>query len=445
MKPLVYVMLAIALTGGVLNAAPGGDGVFPYPWETHTLENGLRVVMIPMSSGGLMSYYSVVRTGSRDEYEAGKTGFAHFFEHMMFRGTKNYPASVYDRMVTEMGADANAYTTDDLTAYHLSFASQDLETVIKLESDRFQHLDYAEAPFQTESGAVYGEYRKNRTSPWEVLIEALQETAFTKHTYGHTTMGYEADIKAMPTMYAYSKEFFSRYYRPENVVLLLAGDFDAKKTLDMIRKYYGGWQKGYVAPAVPVEPAQTAERKISVSYDGKTLPLLVVAYKGEALDPSNRLMVAGSMLDDLLFGETSEIYKKLVLQEQKVQFISADFDFNRDPGLWAIYAMVKDAKDLPYVQAEIDRTVETFRTTQVDAKKLANVKKRLKYSFLMNLDTPDKVAGRLARLVAITGGIDVVNQLYAAYDAVTAADIQNAVATYLTPARRTIATLKGRD
>ncbi|MFA6234295.1 MAG: pitrilysin family protein [Bacteroidota bacterium] len=445
MKLLVYVMLAYALTGGVLNAAPGGNGVFPFAWESHTLENGLRVILIPMSSGGLMSYYSVVRTGSRDEFETGKTGFAHFFEHMMFRGTKNYPAAKYDRMVTEMGADANAYTTDDLTAYHLSFASQDLETVIKLESDRFQYLDYEEAPFQTESGAVYGEYRKNRTSPWEVLFESLQKTAFTKHTYGHTTMGFEADIKAMPTLYGYSKEFFSRYYRPENVVLLLAGDFDAKKTLEMIRKYYGGWKKGYVAPSIPAEPAQTAERKVAVSYDGKTLPLLVIAYKGERFDPANRLMVAGSMLDDLLFGETSEIYKKLVLNEQKVQFISADFDFNRDPGLWSVYAMVKDAKDLPYVQAEIDRTVATFRDTPVAEKKLTNLKKRLKYSFLMSLDTPDKVTSRLARLVAITGGIDVVDQLYKSFDAVTAADIQKAVAMYLTPARRTIATLKGRD
>jgi zinc protease len=443
-KLLMLVMIAIAMTGGT-HAAPGGKGVFPYTVQTHTLDNGLRVILIPMSSGGLMSYYSVVRTGSRDEYEPGKTGFAHFFEHMMFRGTKNYPAALYDRMVTEMGADANAYTTDDLTAYHLSFASRDLETVIKLESDRFQYLDYAEAPFQTEAGAVYGEYRKNRTSPWEVLFESLQKTAFTRHTYGHTTMGFEADIKAMPTLYAYSKEFFSRYYRPENVVLLLAGDFEPDKTLAMIRKHYGGWKKGYVAPAVPVEPAQTAERKVDVRYDGKTLPLLVVAYKGERMDVSNKLMVAGSMLDDLMFGETSEIYKKLVLKEQKVQFISADFDFNRDPGLWSVYAMVKDAKDIPYVRAEIDRTVEVFGTSPVDGKKLENLKKRLKYAFLMNLDTPDKVAGRLARFVAITGGMDIVDQLYAAYDAVTAADIQQAVTTYLTPARRTIATLKGRD
>ena len=93
-----------------MSAAPAAGGIFPYTTHTFTLGNGLKVIMIPMSSGGLMSYYSIVRTGSRDEFEAGKTGFAHFFEHMMFRGTKNFPAKIYDRMVTEMGADANAYT-----------------------------------------------------------------------------------------------------------------------------------------------------------------------------------------------------------------------------------------------------------------------------------------------------------------------------------------------
>lgn len=437
-------MLAIAMTGG-LEAATGGDGVFPYAWETHTLDNGLRVILIPMSGSGLMSYYSIVRTGSRDEYETGKTGFAHFFEHMMFRGTKNYPASLYDRMVTEMGADANAYTTDDLTAYHLSFATGDLETVVTLESDRFRYLDYEEGPFQTEAGAVYGEYRKNRTNPWEVLFEALRKTAFTRHTYGHTTIGFEADIIAMPSLYEYSKAFFNRYYRPENVVLLLTGDFDGRQAMKLIRKYYGDWKKGYVPPQVQVEPEQTEERRVEVRYDGKTLPLLVLSYKGERLDPADRRMVAGSMLDELIFGETSDIYKQLVLREQNVQFINASFGFNRDPGLWSVYTMVKAETDLPYVLAEIDRAIERFRDEPVDQQTLDNLKKRLKYSFLMNLDTPNKVAGRLARLIAITGDMAVVDQLYAAYDAVTVEDIQEAVRTYLVPARRTIVTLKGRN
>ncbi len=430
--------------GVSMQAAQRGGGVIPFQSTVFRLDNGLKVIMVPISGGGLMSFYSIVRTGSRDEYEPGKTGFAHFFEHMMFRGTKNYPAAVYDSMVTDMGADANAYTTDDYTAYHLSFASEDLETVVRLESDRFQYLEYEEAAFQTEAGAVYGEYRKNRSDPWEVLYEDLQSTAFTTHTYGHTTMGYEADIIAMPSMYEYSKEFFSRYYRPENTVLLLVGDFDADDAKDMIGKYYAAWTPGYVVPEILQEPSQRSERRVSVTYEGRSLPLLVVSWKGEKLDPSSKRMVAGRMAGDLLFGETSALYKKLVLKEQKVQSIGASFDFNRDPGLWSVHATVKDKKDVQYVLREIDKTVEYFQKNDIDLKNLDRLKKRLRYSLLMNLDTPNKIAGRLARYVAISGGIEVVDALYSAYDKVTPADIRDAVITVLTKQRRTVATLTGR-
>ena len=444
MRQVLLFLLAFSLAGGTAVAERGGDGVFPYDYRVEKLDNGLTVIMVPMSAGGLMSYYSIVRTGARDEYEAGKTGFAHFFEHMMFRGTKNYPAELYDRTVTEMGADANAYTTDDYTAYHLSFASDDLETVVKIESDRFQYLDYTEAAFQTEAGAVYGEYRKNRSNPWSVLFEDLMHTAFRSHTYGHTTIGYERDIKAMPTLYRYSKEFFSRYYRPDNVVLVLAGDFNTGRALDLIRTYYSSWEPGYRAPSIKPEPPQKEERRVSVSYEGKTLPLLVNAFKSPALDAGDRLAVAGSMLGELLFGENSEIYRTLVLKEQKVQFIGAGFGFNRDPQLWNVYVMVKDEGDIPMVQQEIDRTIARYREKEVGKAELDGMKRRLKYSFLMDLDTPDKVAGALARFVAITGGIEVIDQLYATYDKVTPADIQQAAETYLSAQHRTIATLKGR-
>ncbi len=238
--------------------------IFPYKYRTEKLPNGLTVIMIPMESPGLVAYYSVVRTGSRDEVEPGKSGFAHFFEHMMFRGTKKYPAQVYDSLVTAIGAKANAYTTDDYTAYHLNFDREDLEKVIELESDRFQNLDYEKAPFQTEAGAVYGEYRKSITSPFALLNEKMQDLAYDVHTYKHTTIGFEADIKAMPEAYEYSKSFFHRFYRPDNVVIVVTGDINPDATLSLIKKYYSGWQKGYVAPQVVPEPPQKKERTAEI-------------------------------------------------------------------------------------------------------------------------------------------------------------------------------------
>ena len=419
------------------------NSFFPYAYTKEILPNGLTVYVIPMESPGLIAYYSVVRTGSRDEYEPGKSGFAHFFEHMMFRGTKKYPGPVYDSLMTSIGADANAYTTDDYTAYHLKFAKDDLEKVIELESDRFQNLSYAEREFQTEAGAVYGEYRKSITNPFSLLNEKTQDVAYDVHTYKHTTIGFEADIKKMPEGYAYSKSFHQRYYRPENVVLLIAGDVTPEGALTLVRKYYDGWAKGYVPPRVAPEPEQKGERSGNVTYPGKTLPLLDIAYKGDAFDPENRVYVAALLLGDLAFGETSDLYKKLYITEQKVEFISASIPVNRDIPLFEIYSRIKSEADLDAVREDVYATLRTFQTTLVDAGRLSDLKRRERYQFLMGLDTPDRVAGGLARFAAITGGIEVVDKLYAAIEAVTPEDIRTAALKYFVPERRTVVTLKG--
>lgn len=435
--PVVLFLMAAQMPDGY------SQDFFPYPYEIVKLENGFTAFVIPVKGSGLIAYYSIVRTGSRDEYEPGKSGFAHFFEHMMFRGTEKYPGPVYDKMVTEMGADANAYTTDDLTAYHMVIPAEYLEKAMDLESDRFRNLSYAEREFKTEAGAVYGEYRKNRVNPFSVLLEELQNTAFDVHTYKHTTMGFEADIKDMPNQYEYSLSFFNRYYRPENVVLLIAGDVDPAVAQSLIKKYYSDWKSGYVAPRIQPEPVQKKERIREISYVGKTLPIVWVAYKGDAFRADDPMIAADNLLGDLAFGENSDLYKKLVIREQKVQFITTWFPFNRDPKLLNIYAMVKDEKDIPSVREEIDRTVEKYQSELVDEKSLQDIKKRIRYGFLMNLDTPDNIAGGLARLVALTGDIRDVNTLFSTYEDVTPLDIRAAANRYLQPQKRTVIILKG--
>jgi zinc protease len=440
MKHVVCSLFIVLLLTG---SAAMAKSFFPYAYTKEILPNGLTVYVIPMESPGLVAYYSVVRTGSRDEYEPGKSGFAHFFEHMMFRGTKKYPGPVYDSLMTGIGADANAYTTDDYTAYHLNFAKDDLERVIDLESDRFQNLSYAEREFQTEAGAVYGEYRKSVTNPFALLNEKVQDVAYDVHTYKHTTMGFEADIKRMPEGYAYSKSFYQRYYRPDNVVLLIAGDVAASTTLPLVRKYYGGWAQGYVPPVLGTEPAQTAERSAEVTYPGKTLPVLDVAFKGDAFDPGNRAYVAAVLLGELAFGETSDLYKKLYIQEQKVDILDAGIPANRDTPLFEIVARIKNEADLDAVREAIYATLREYQTTPVDTRRLGDLKRRQRYQFLMGLDTPDRVAGGLARFAAITGGIEVVEKLYAAIDTVTPEEVRAAAARYFIPERRTVVVLRG--
>lgn len=434
---------ALILAAGGTMANDAGAGFFPYRYEVYRLANGFTAILIPMEGSGLIAYYSVVRTGSRDEWEPHRSGFAHFFEHMMFRGTKNYPGDVYDRLVTEMGASANAYTTDDYTCYYMIAAKENLERVMELESDRFQNLSYDEAAFKTEAGAVYGEYRKGRVNPWWVLEEELLNTAFDVHTYKHTTIGFEEDIKLMPTLYEYSLSFFRRYYRPENVVLILAGDFRPEEAKPLLERYYGRWEPGYTPPNIKPEPEQKAERYKEVQYNGRTLPILAIGYKGAAFDPADKMVAAAHVLGEMAFGENSECYKKLVVREQKVQFVQADFGFNRDPKLYVIYTMVKNEPDVPYVREEIDRVVAKFRQELVAPEELEKVKSRLTYGFVMDLDTPGNVGGNLAPFVALTGGIEAVDTFLNTVRSLQPEDIRQAAEHFLRNEHRTVILLKG--
>ncbi|NOT32249.1 MAG: insulinase family protein, partial [Planctomycetes bacterium] len=423
--------------------AKAASAVFPYAIHQKSLANGLKVIVVPMPADGLVSYWSIVRTGSRDEVEPGVTGFAHFFEHMMFRGTEKHPE--YDKITNGIGADANAFTSDDITAYHLSFAKQDLPIVVDVEADRFQHLQYDETQFKTEAGAVYGEYRKSRTSPFSVLFEALQNAAFDVHTYKHTTIGFEADIQKMPEQFEYSKSFFQRFYRPENVIVFVTGDVEPAATFALIEQNYSGWKKGYTAPKVPAEPPQTAQRRITVPFEGQTLPLLCVSFKGERFLPKDRRTQAGQLLGELAFGETAPLYKKLVLDEQRLEMLGASFSPSRDPSLWSVFAMVKDPADVPAIEGEIWDAIAVLQREPVAVERLDEIRSREKYGFLTGLSTPDGVASAVAYPIAMTGGLECIEQQYATLDQVTPEDVQAAARAWLRPESSTVALLHTAD
>src|SRR5262249_1510359 len=154
--------------------------------------------------------------------------------HLMFRGTPKISADQYNQTLNRIGASSNASTSDDFTEFHTTFSKEDLDTVMMMEADRFQHLKFGEPEFKTESLAVLGEYNKNSSSPFSKLFEALSETAFQRHTYQHTTMGFLKDIQDMPNQYDYSLKFFDHYYRPEYTTIIVVGDVQAKQARAMV-------------------------------------------------------------------------------------------------------------------------------------------------------------------------------------------------------------------
>src|SRR6266550_1925747 len=209
MKFLIIASLILCLP--FLALAQKSRKAFAYDYTIDDLPNGLRVVTVPTDYPNLVALYIIVQAGSRNEPEKGKSGYAHLFEHLMFRGSEHYSGQERDAILKKAGADSNAYTTDDRTVYHEVFSKDDLDKVLELEADRFQHLKYAPDAYKTETKAVLGEFNKNSSDPEEKLFEVLRANAYQRHTYSHTTMAFIADVEDMPNQFAYSWQFYTRY------------------------------------------------------------------------------------------------------------------------------------------------------------------------------------------------------------------------------------------
>src|SRR6185295_2477266 len=222
-----------------------------------------------------------------------------------------------------------------------------------LEADRFQRLKYPEPAYKTESLAVLGEYNKNSADPTEQLDEMLHATAFTKHTYAHTTMGFLKDIQDMPNQYNYSLQFYNRFYRPEYTTIILVGDVTRAQTVALTKKYFGEWKRGNYVPNIPAEPPQTAPRTATVDWNTPTLPWIVIAFKGPAYSDEKKDKAALDLLSPIAFGPNSELHQRLVLKEQKVDELVESNGNHPDPELLAVYARVKDPKDIDYVREQI--------------------------------------------------------------------------------------------
>lgn len=418
--------------------------IFPYDYKVEVLENGLKIVSIPLGNPHIISHYVIIRSGSRNEIEPGKSGFAHFFEHMMFKGTKNMPQEAYDDFLTELGAGTNGYTTDDYTCYYVVFAGREnLEKVIETEADRFINLYYNEEMLKTEAPVIEGEYYASASNPGRRLFEALRDSAFVKHSYKHTTLGYLQDILDMPNQFEYSQLFKKRFYAPDNTILLVAGDFDHDQLMEYARKYYSGWEKSNYTLVTSEEPPQTKAKRAHYEWPSKTLPRLVIGFHGPEFSDEKIDKVALDLLAETSFSRSSLLYQKLVIEEQKCLSLYASFADRRDPYLLTFNAVVKDEKDLPYVEQEIFKELERLKKEPVSEELLADIKSNMKYSFASALGTTDGIASSLAHYINLTTDPGTVNKLFNLFDKVSPADIQKMCQKYFVNTNSTVVTLSG--
>lgn len=441
---LMLKLLSLATMLALLSCSQMGNveqRIFPYRSEVHDFPNGLRSIVIDSGYPNLVALYIVVQVGSRNEVEPGRSGFAHLFEHMMFRGTERFPSEKWEEIMQSAGAETNAYTTDDRTVYHAIFAKEDLERILELEADRFQNLAYSEEQFRTETRAVLSEYNKSFANPYRKLDEAKRDTTFSTHTYKHTTMGFIEDVEAMPEMYDYGLQFFDRYYRPEYTTVTVVGDVDFAESRALIEKYWGDWERGNYTAPIPEEPPQNGPKRANVEFHAPTLPLTTISYRAPAYDDE---VIDSAVLDIIsfqAFGENSPLYKKLVIDEQKVDTLFTDYVDHFDPYPFGVVARVKDPNDLDYVEAQILATLQSLKTEPIPVEELAAVKSHLRYQFALSMNSTGAIARTLAHYIGLRRDPETINKRYRLYDAVTPEDVQMVAEKYFKPEGQTIVRL----
>jgi zinc protease len=359
---------------------------------------------------------------------------------MMFRGTDTYPKEKYREVLKSTGASANANTSNDRTIYHMTGNAEKLELMFEIESDRFKNLNYPVHDFKAEAGAVKGEYTKNYASPYQQLYEGMLNTAFDVHTYKHTTMGFFEDIVDMPNQYDYSRTFFDRFYRPEYSTIVVVGDIKPENIKQLSARYFGDWEKRNYKSEIPMEPKQQETRYFHLQ-NNSIPPFLMLSYKGPAFNDTKIDMPALDIISSLLFSETSDLYKKLVIEEQKVRFIGGGAFDSRDPNMFNIQASLINKENMQYVKDEVVKAIEDLKKKGVDEELLADTKSHLKYSFAMRIDNPDNIANTLCHYIALTGDPETINRVYTLYDQVTVSDIQKIASQYFIPSGLTISTI----
>lgn len=466
-----FISLIIGVLMLQFTVAPSGPAqpkkVFAYPVQKVTLENGLDAVFIEMPEfKNVLSFNMLVLAGARNETEKGKTGFAHLFEHIMFRHKYDGLVNGYDDAINKLGAFNNAWTWFDVTYYHpVTFTSkfepkvlasgEKVPGLLELEASRFTSLAFDKKIFQMESGAVLGEYRKSATDPGLAIEEKILELAYPKHPYGHTTIGYLQDVQDMPQHYDYAVWFYEMYYRPNNCILVISGDVKATELLPKIKAAFGSW-KSKPVPAVNVQdPTQTSERWGQVEWDAEVPPRIHLTYKVPAYKTGSLETAVGEILPELLVSESAPLYKKLRFEKKTASSLGfyggstyyEGFDarlINCNARSFSDQYKEKGTALLKDIEQDIRQgfdDLKTFSKSKDAAQILETVKSKYKYDFLAALNSPANVAENFALYYRFERDPDVINKLIQSVQELKPSDIDTYAKKYFVDSNRIVVTM----
>jgi len=401
-----------------------------------TLPNGLKVVFLEDHSTPIVHVELWYHVGSKNE-KAGRTGFAHFFEHMMFKGSKNVEPEGHPSYISSVGGQSNAYTNEDSTVFWQTVPAQYLPLVLWLEADRMGSLRIDEAAFKTEREVVKEERRMRiENQPYGRLNEIIYDHAFTVHPYKHPTIGSMKDLEAASLDDV--RDFFRTYYVPSNATLVLVGDFETKDAQALVTQYLGRVPKAAheVPRDIPKEPPQTKEKRVTIEESWE-LPAVVVAhhitYDGHP--DSYPLHIASKVLSD---GQSSRIYKKLVYDKQLALAAFGGGNIIEHPNLFFAVAIVHPTKSpdetIETLIAELDR----LRNEPISAAELQQAKNQFARDYIFSRESNKDKASHLGHAVVIHDDIKTADGEFDIFMNISAADVQRVAKTYFTPENRLV-------
>ncbi len=398
-----------------------------------TFENGLRLIVLEDDSAPTFAYQTWFDVGSRDE-QPGKTGLAHLFEHMMFKGTTRVPDGEFDRLLDEAGAEGqNAYTTHDHTTYIEELPSERLEMIVRLEADRMRNLVINDQSFETERAVVQNERRfRNENSPDGLMYQELYGLAYKTHSYRWPVIGYEQDLASMSADDA--REFYNLHYAPNRAVIVVSGDVQTARVLELVSKHYG--QIPAVEPhsrQPQSEPEQHAPRRKTLRLNMQVEKLLV-SFPIPALNHPD--MAALDLLQMVLSGGRSSRLQKALVETGIASRAYAYAADARDPSLFLFGVSLQSGKKAHLAEKILLQELERLSTEEVSDLELERAKNLLSFEFYGGLEGNSERARFLGHYELQAGGVDRGLEMHRARLTVTPARIRDAAATYFQPRRR---------
>jgi len=405
-------------------------------FEQFTLSNGLHVILHQDNSTPIVSISVLYHVGSKDE-NPSRTGFAHFFEHLLFEGSKNIQRGEFDKYIQSAGGYNNANTSQDRTFYYEVLASNNLELGLWLESERMLHANIDPVGLETQRSVVKEEKRlRVDNQPYGSLLEEVFKRAYTNHPYNWVPIGSMEHIDAA-TKDEFI-EFYKKYYVPNNATLSIAGDIDIQKTIGLVKAYFGDIPKGADVPRVSiVEPPLKKEIRDIIYDDKAPLPAVVQAYRiPEQTHPDfYALSVMSTILAD---GESSRITRSVVNQQQKA-VAAGSFSFPLEhPGLFITYGIANQSVSPEDLEAAIDAEVKKMQQELISTTELKKVQNKLETDFIRGLASVENIAENLANYHVYYGDANLINKELERYMNVTPEDVKRVASQYLIPANRIV-------